>query len=1219
MTDIYGSQTFQKANAFFGADGEAIQEGSLVVTDPTTLKKYTIIVKSLPSASNTTQSFWQKGIVGMNPESVTTPNVGVQLVDCPFLNKNMIIGPVQDTYDYSIFITENGKEFTSSYAISSSFDANGNVIFPWRSVVSVVSSDEMVVGLVTQNNYNSNTADYTTRKAGPIYSYDGFTWFTSSMDHPNYARSVCWSPTLNRFVAVGRRTTAWYSDDGILWKITTSSRMSVPNTFTSPSDPNACTWNSVIWDSYNSKFIAVGTVGTDTTLERTGSVMTSVDGINWNIIRNAHTASGFTKVVSGNGTLVALGQMRSQYGLYDNPLKTWLTSSFHVSTNGGTSWTRIIPPFTPNVILPNPDNSPLINSIYRISDIAYSPTLNKFYAPYMFGADYDTYTQRIGSLFFYTSSNGVDWGTYKSPIWPEQIVDQYNYEIQATQAHRIMWSSVLQGFITLNGDIGVTYKCFVSDDNGSNFRHSDESDVMWGQMVEAPDNTIYNIPLLSTGSDYYNQVYGPGGIYTYSTRNDYAQPWVRFHLLKDNGNPYATYIATSSLGIIIDSSSLGSVVFTDSGSYTEDVMVGSTRYLRELGGQTVVYDDEGVSGLYDASALIPNGTFVPSPNSSFRFTTTAGGSSVTSIPNHLSGSTGLTFDDTPTYTRWGDQDDAYWEINLPFSVEYNGTVYSTIYVGSNSHITFDEGYEYNIDPDYPSVNKIGISSYDNYCTALYYGQEGNTFRIRWEGTRYSYQEGGSKVWEMTFYQNTPNQIDLHIGDNANTYPAGGPVYHYGYYQRETLTVTTSSKSTFSASLKSAGRDYVAMWYGIDTQQYGPDGSYLNAPPAVQGKVGMILNLKDGIVEYQEDFTNADQSGSYYMLYDINGNIGAPSDNNYLKFESEPTLTNKGGGYWELAFKVGFEINARPRRYLYADNSSYYGDDNLYRKITPVVITPSVNTPPAKPSVVTVPPRTYDSGYNIVSPRPDYWWRADIGLTTSSWTAVSGSVNFTLNNVTTASSAIGLRMSHSIGTSSVLPTDISAKHIFLRIDNITPTRINYYGTPSLAGGAILGMTSSRNAERDFAYFFLINPNSNTNNYNIRGQSGSYWNINITNYRTGSKLIYTDFEQYAKPTIPTPATYIDNWSPWGIQVVIPNTDTRNVPRTGDPYLPNYRYEFKWPSGSRILLGRRLGDYLWEFGETFPSYLNFYIKELAIFTSSLSIAEAHAFSQEMLARWP
>ena len=181
----------------------------------------------------------------------------------------------------------------------------------------------------------------------------------------------------------------------------------------------------------------------------------------------------------------------------------------------------------------------------------------------------------------------------------------------------------------------------------------------------------------------------------------------------------------------------------------------------------------GVSGIYSASAaLTSTGTFVVAANNGNRLTTGSGTVTVTSISNSLAGGSGLAASTTPTP---GNNDDGYWSLTLPFSINFNGTAYTTIGVGTNSYITFGGGSSVysSLGAANPALPKIMISSGDVSCQRIYYGVSGSapnrTYRVRWEGTNSTSGTLGSPnmVWEAVFYEATPAQIDIQIGANAN--------------------------------------------------------------------------------------------------------------------------------------------------------------------------------------------------------------------------------------------------------------------------------------------------------------------------------------------------------------------------------------------------------------------------------------------------------------------
>ena len=150
--------------------------------------------------------------------------------------------------------------------------------------------------------------------------------------------------------------------------------------------------------------------------------------------------------------------------------------------------------------------------------------------------------------------------------------------------------------------------------------------------------------------------------------------------------------------------------------------------------------------------------------------------SVTSITNSLLGPASLTASTTPTDiagNTTNPNDDAFWTLNLPFSIEYLGNSYSTIYVSTNHYLTFGGGsFNYTgLGPANPNLPKIMWSCADNSIQRIYYGTEGSapnrTYRVRTEGNASTSGTLGSPgmVCEWVFYENNPTQIDLQLGVN----------------------------------------------------------------------------------------------------------------------------------------------------------------------------------------------------------------------------------------------------------------------------------------------------------------------------------------------------------------------------------------------------------------------------------------------------------------------
>lgn len=196
--------------------------------------------------------------------------------------------------------------------------------------------------------------------------------------------------------------------------------------------------------------------------------------------------------------------------------------------------------------------------------------------------------------------------------------------------------------------------------------------------------------------------------------------------------------------------------------------------------------DTGYSGFCNLNTEIAG--FISTPTSGKRFTssgTTIG--SVSNITVTLLGRSGISDLGAPTASSLDgidDRDDAYWTISPPFNISALGATFgptgnggSVIHVSSNSYIIFGgaptSAYAWFVGAAAPSARKIIVSGGDRSCQALYAGVSGTapnrTYRIRWEG--HDGANGGvldspTMVWEMTFYEATPAQIDLHVDNNS---------------------------------------------------------------------------------------------------------------------------------------------------------------------------------------------------------------------------------------------------------------------------------------------------------------------------------------------------------------------------------------------------------------------------------------------------------------------
>jgi hypothetical protein len=202
--------------------------------------------------------------------------------------------------------------------------------------------------------------------------------------------------------------------------------------------------------------------------------------------------------------------------------------------------------------------------------------------------------------------------------------------------------------------------------------------------------------------------------------------------------------------------------------------------------------DTGYSGV--CNATIRASTLANISNGGNRITTSsATAAGVASIPKSMQGTSGLTDAGVPTNSDANGvdiYDDAYWALPLPFDITYFSSLgtsnygpsqtgsFQNVHVSSNSFVTFGgnpaaDCYRVNPGASSPATRKIIISGGDRSCQRLWYGTKGTsgsrTFVIRFEG--HDGANGGvlgtpTMVWEMTFYEATPNQIDVHVDQNA---------------------------------------------------------------------------------------------------------------------------------------------------------------------------------------------------------------------------------------------------------------------------------------------------------------------------------------------------------------------------------------------------------------------------------------------------------------------
>ena len=135
----------------------------------------------------------------------------------------------------------------------------------------------------------------------------------------------------------------------------------------------------------------------------------------------------------------------------------------------------------------------------------------------------------------------------------------------------------------------------------------------------------------------------------------------------------------------------------------------------------------------------------------------------------------------------GHFDDTYFTVALPFYVSFMGNTYNTVYVGSNSLITFGAGvgsaglgFTYK-NPPYPG---IFIAAADRSLNNLYTRTTSDQFTIRFEGGTSSTTSSGL-IWEATFNSDS-GMVDVTIVQNNSINPGFSCIKDAGMITKQFL-------------------------------------------------------------------------------------------------------------------------------------------------------------------------------------------------------------------------------------------------------------------------------------------------------------------------------------------------------------------------------------------------------------------------------------------------
>lgn len=187
--------------------------------------------------------------------------------------------------------------------------------------------------------------------------------------------------------------------------------------------------------------------------------------------------------------------------------------------------------------------------------------------------------------------------------------------------------------------------------------------------------------------------------------------------------------------------------------------------------------DNGFSAVCGPSALLTGGSLVPRPATAFSIVTSSGIATVSAISYNFSAITSNPI----TIPTSGGSDDGFFTVSLPWNFIFNGISYNSVFVGTNSYLTFGSGSSTysGIGPSNPPFNKICVSAADNSVQRIYYQESGTApnrqFVIRVQGNNSTSGILGSPTmeYEYKFFENDTDRIELHVNLNSRFTTATG--------------------------------------------------------------------------------------------------------------------------------------------------------------------------------------------------------------------------------------------------------------------------------------------------------------------------------------------------------------------------------------------------------------------------------------------------------------
>jgi hypothetical protein len=247
----------------------------------------------------------------------------------------------------------------------------------------------------------------------------------------------------------------------------------------------------------------------------------------------------------------------------------------------------------------------------------------------------------------------------------------------------------------------------------------------------------------------------------------------------------------------------------------------------------------------------------------------------------------------------GNDDDNAYTVNLPWSINFLGTNYNSVYVGTNGYITFSSPNSTygGFSASNPAGPHISIYPADRRLYKLYYAQLGvgtaqARFVIRAEGVDYS-NAAVTYVWEVHFYPGT-SYFDIYFVDAPSSGNAGttgisnGTSYVLTYTTTELTGIRINANGTLDvgAPIYSSGITgaQTARKNSETTQRLNQNGNEINIDQigdnnSITIRQGVSATGKNRIELYSNGSSNTYNLNQGYLT---DGTVvGGDSSNHYL--------------------------------------------------------------------------------------------------------------------------------------------------------------------------------------------------------------------------------------------------------------------------------------------------------------------------------------------------